>query len=559
MLNQTDQPKSEFTRLIPGARSSRRGSLHWQLLFGIVIFCGVLFVVMRRGSQPTHSNNSSDQSPTHTIVMQTAAGMRVAVEQIAADYEREYGVHVDLRYGGSNSLLNQIQVNQFDTSDLYLAADDSYTEKARELGLAQEQIPIAYLRPVIAVRKDSGKTFQSLEDLLAEGVSLSVGSPDQAAIGKATQKALENISYGKSNFWNAFEKHVTEHGVFKPTVNEVANDIMIGAVDAGIVWDSTVMMPNLREELEAIHFDELATDPKLVSVCVLNSSEQPVEALKFARYLSARDRGLKTFASYGMEPVDGDVWEPHPELNFFCGAVNRRGIEPVLEAFQKREGVTINTVYDGCGILTGRMKNIDQQSTDLGFPDIYMACDRYYLDNVASWFQDDVDVTNTEIVIAVPKGSEKVKTLNDLIRPGVRVSIGDGTQCTIGALTRRLLEKEGLYEALMSKQQSATDVVVEKPSSAMLVPDVVTGHVDATIAYLTDVMQNSEDVDVIRLTSPHRHAIQPFSISRSSHHKQLARRLMTQIHQSQQAFEAAGFNFLLNTTALRVPVAESQD
>ncbi|MEW4486630.1 molybdate ABC transporter substrate-binding protein [Thalassoglobus sp. JC818] len=491
--------------------------------------------------------------------MHTAAGMRVAVEEIAADYERECGVHVDLRYGGSNTLLNQIQVNQFDTSDLYLAADDSYTEKARELGLAQEQIPIAYLTPVIAVRKDSKKIFQSLDDLLADGVSLSVGSPDQAAVGKATQKALEKVSQGNTNFWNAFEQHVTEHGVFKPTVNEVANDVMIGAVDAGIVWDSTVMMPNLREELKAIHIDELATDPKLVSVCVLNSSEQPVEALKFARYLSARDRGLTTFQSYGMEPIEGDVWEPHPELNFFCGAVNRRGIEPVLEAFQKREGVTINTVYDGCGILTGRMKNIDQQSTDLGFPDIYMACDRYYLDNVASWFQDDVNVTDTEIVIAVPKGSQKVQSLSDLIEPGVRVSIGDGTQCTIGALTRRLLEKEGLYDALIEKQQSASDVVVEKPSSAMLVPDVVTGHVDATIAYLTDVMQNSEDVDVIRLNSPHRHAVQPFSISRSSHHKQLARRLMTRIHQSQQAFEATGFHFLLDSSALRVSATESQD
>jgi hypothetical protein len=35
-------------------------------------------------------------------------------------------------------------------------------------------------------------------------------------------------------------------------------------------------------------------------------------------------------------------------------------------------------------------------------------------------------------------------------------------------------------------------VVVEKSSSALLVPDVVTGHVDAAVAYITDVMANRD-------------------------------------------------------------------
>ena len=96
-----------------------------------------------------------------------------------------------------------------------------------------------------------------------------------------------------------------------------------------------------------------------------------------------------------------------------------------------------------------------------------MACDRYYLENVNQWFQDAVDVSDADIVIAVPKGSTKVKSLPDLIQPGIRVAVGEPSQCTIGALTRRLLVKEGLYDKLKEKQKQPGEVVVEKSSSAL--------------------------------------------------------------------------------------------
>ena len=67
----------------------------------------------------------------------------------------------------------------------------------------------------------------------------------------------------------------------------------------------------------------------------------------------------------------------------------------------------------------GKMKGIEGQSTDLGFPDVYMACDVYYLENVKQWFQEAANVSDVEIVIAVPKGSTKVKQLADLVQPGL--------------------------------------------------------------------------------------------------------------------------------------------
>lgn len=477
------------------------------------------------------------------LAVYCAAGLRFPVEQIARQYEDEYGVAVEIQFGGSDTLLHQIEVNKFDTGDLYLAADDWYTDAARQRGLAAETLPIANQGPVIAVRRDSGKPIDGLRDLLAPDMRVALANPDQAAIGRATRRALEQVPLDGGSLWQALEQQVTKSGVFKPTVNEVASDIKLGSVDAGIVWDATVRMPAFRNELRAIAVPELQAEVDLVSVCVLNASRQPTAALKFARYLAARDRGLPVFEQHGLKPIDGDRWAERPQVTFFCGSVNRRAVEAVIAEFQQREDATVNTVYDGCGILTSRMQTIDGQRPEQGFPDVYMACDRYYLENVQQWFQDDVDISDTEIVIAVPKGSSQVQGLADLVRPGIRVAVGEPSQCTIGALTRRLLVHEGLYDKLKEKQNQPGEVVVEKSSSALIVPDVVTGHVDAALAYLTDVKANLDAVDVVRFDSPLNLAIQPFSIARSSDHKHLGRRLLDKLLASPAAFEQAGFHF----------------
>jgi molybdate transport system substrate-binding protein len=254
---------------------------------------------------------------------------------------------------------------------------------------------------------------------------------------------------------------------------------------------------------------------------------------------------LPHFEEFGFRPVEGDVWEERPQLTFFCGAVNRRAVEEIVDAFQAREGVEINTIYDGCGILTGRMKTVEQQDTARGFPDVYMACDVYYHENVKQWFHEPKYVSDVEIVIAVPKGGTKVKQLADLIEPGVRVAVGEPDQCTIGALTRRLLQREGLYEKLKAKQQEPGEVVVEKSSSALLVPDVTTSSVDAAVAYVTDVLANRDKVDIVRIDSPQNMAIQPFSVAQSSKFKHLGRRLFERIAKSPEAFEDIGFHFRL--------------
>jgi molybdate transport system substrate-binding protein len=237
----------------------------------------------------------SEGNEPSALTVYCAAGIKSPVSAIARAYEEEYGVSVRIQYGGSGTLLSTLQL--VGRGDLYLSADSGYMDIAREKGLVDETFAVAYLRPVIAVAKDNPKAIQQLSDLLRREVRVSLGNPEAASIGKQTMLLLKD-----AGIWEALQEAVQDRGVFKPTVNDVANDVKLGTVDAGIVWDATV---NQYEELSSVALEGSDAYIKTVSVGVLRRSQQPDAALKFARYLTARDQGLKVFDAMGFPPVEG--------------------------------------------------------------------------------------------------------------------------------------------------------------------------------------------------------------------------------------------------------------
>lgn len=491
-----------------------------------VVITGLLLLIYSDNSPSTRRAADVDE-----LFVYCAAGVRPPLEAIAVNYQEEYGVRVRLQYGGSNTLVSQIEVAR--TGDLFVAADTSYIEMAREKGLVDERLPVAAVRPVILVAKGNPKGIQSIRDLVRSDVSVAIGNPEQAAIGKITRRLLS-----RAGLWEEFYQHVKETGVEKPTVPEVANDVLLGSVDAAIIWDSVAKQ---YDELDVVHTAELDQGASQITLGVLSFAEDSTAALRFARYVAACDRGLTVFKSLGFEIVDGDEWAVTPELTFFAGSVNRRALEPVIESFQEREGVHINTVYNGCGILTAQMQSMLEKDQVSGFPDMYMACDTYYLDTVADLFQDAVNVSTTDIVIVVQKGNPKgIAGVQDLAKPGIRVALGQPDQCTIGVLSRRLLESQGIYEELLRE-----NVVTQTATSALLVPSITTGSADAVLAYATDTFAERDKLDVVEIGSPLAKAVQPYGIARSSGHKYLGRRLFETISSSRKSFEEAGFTWRL--------------
>ena len=120
------------------------------------------------------------------LLLFCAAGLKLPVEAVAREYEQAFGVQVQLQYGGSGTLLSNLRVA--DVGDLFLAADESYINSARALGLLAETIPLARQRPVIAVARGNPKNIRTLDDLRRTDVRVAMANPEAASIGRTVRE-----------------------------------------------------------------------------------------------------------------------------------------------------------------------------------------------------------------------------------------------------------------------------------------------------------------------------------------------------------------------------------
>jgi molybdenum ABC transporter molybdate-binding protein len=500
-------------------RDTRLAALHgaWVAFLGsVVLFLTLVGLLLWP---------SGGEAPTsEPIVIYCAAGIKPPLEAVAREYEKLYGVPVRPDYGGSEALLTRIvgEGSEYPHADLFLPADESYVQMGRDKGVLAENIPLARMHPVLAVAAGNPKKIASLDDLLRPGVRLALADPDVAAVGKVTRDAFRKLGR-----WDEIKDHAS---VTKPTVTDVANAIQLGSVDAGFVWDVTL---RLVPGLEAVPLPQLAGMSSGVSVAVVAGCRQPAAALRFARFLAARDQGLPGFEKYGFQVVNGDPWDEHPQLVLYAGAMLRPAVEATLKEFERREGVTVVTKYNGCGILVADMRGGER-------PDAYFACDSSFMDMVKDLFVDAQDVSTNRLVILVQKGNPHgIRTLDDLGKPGLRVGVGHEKQCALGVLTQKALEQGRVKPEVMK------NVRTQLPAGDMLVNEMLAGALDAVVAYVSNATGHEDELEAIAIDVPCALAVQPLAVGRESKHRQLTLRLLTAIRsaESRQRFEANGFHW----------------
>lgn len=452
-----------------------------------------------------------------TLTVYVAAGIMPPVEQAARRYEREEGVKVRLESGNSGHLLGQIKLHG--RGDLYIPADDSFVERGRKEGLLAESLPLAKMRLVLGVNPERAGDIRTLDDLLKPGVKYGLAAPDAGA-GKETAKALE-----RAGVWDRVR---TGAKTIKLTVTDVAEDAKMGTLDAAFVWDATAR----QRGLTVVELPELEGTAVTVPAAVLSVSKHPDAALRFARYLAAPDRGGSAFRDNQYEVVGGDTWAVRPRIVLFAGTVNRPAIRDTLAAFQKREGVDIVTVYQGCGSLQGQMRTGS-------IPDAYLACDISYEPPVDGMSPRPAVVSEMDLVIVTKPGNPKnIRTLADLARLGIKVEVSDAKVTSMGGVTQRLLAEAGLEDRI-------DKVVIAAPG------DVLVGHVrtinglDAAIAYATNAMEAVRDnqVSVVPIDHPDAKAVQAFWRNERADYPQLVGRLLTALKtaESESRYKAAGF------------------
>lgn len=490
-------------------------------LGSVVVFLGLGWLLY------TISRPAGAVASGEPIVVACADALRVPLEAVAAAYEKETGQKVELRVGPSQHLLGQIELSR--DADIYLPADDSYLELARAKNLIREMIPLATMSAV-AISNPDGPPIRTWDDFVAPGVELILGNPDITAIGKITR---QNLS--KTGLWREIEKRKP---AFQGKISEVASAVLINPQAAGIVFDAVA---GHYPSLPTVALPELSGIRAQVAVAVTSFSKQPTDALRFARYLAAKDRGLLELQKHHYKPAEGnDAWADRPEVVLFGGTMLRPAIESTIREFEQREGATVVTTWNGCGILVAQMETKE-------IPDIYFACEPRFMDKVQKHFGAPDMVSSNRLVIGVAKGNPLgVRTLKDLGQKDLKLGIGNENQCALGDLTKITFTRSGLIDRIRR------NVAKEAPSGDLLISDFRAKALDVIVCYESNVVPYLNEMDYVPIdigadngdcTNP----LQPVAIAKKSEHPRLARRLLDalQTPESKAKFDKLGFGWVL--------------
>ena len=144
-------------------------------------------------------------------------------------------------------------------------------------------------------------------------------------------------------------------------------------------------------------------------------------------------------------------------------------------------------------------------------------------------------------MIAVEKGNPKgITSLNDLLKPGVKVGLGHPDKSALGYLTMEMLKSVNLYDKIKK------NVAVDSPTGDFLINQISIHSVDAVIIYKSNFMASPSAVrecDMIEIPLKEAKAVQPYAISKNNDHKELLKRLMIQLTSHQERFTDIGFHW----------------
>ena len=176
-------------------------------------------------------------------------------------------------------------------------------------------------------------------------------------------------------------------------------------------------------------------------------------------------------------------------LLVYCGAGMRAPMNEHGSQFEQEYGVKVICNYAGSGHLLNQIE-LAQKG------DVYQPGAMYYFTIARDKGVIDYEksVAYHVPVILVPEGTPaNITSPNDLTQPGVRVALGDPEVCAIGRLANKILEKNGIGDAVLD------NIVVYGTTVNALILYVSNGDVDAAITWEETVLFVPNETEIIEI------------------------------------------------------------
>jgi len=257
----------------------------------MLLIAGALLIAGCTSTQP-ESNPASTVAITpppgsspNSILVFAGAGLKAPMQEIGQEFTRKFGIEVQYTYGGSGTLISQMNLSK--KGDVFITGSTVEFSTAQSQGLVDTSQLIAYHVPVIAVKKGNPRNITTITDFINPGLKVALGDANATAIGKAGTKIFR-----KYNITAAVEKNVITR---TPTINELAVIMNLGQADAALL---TLDQIN-PDTMEAISIPASDNAVLIIPVGLTRFTKNPENARKFADFV-ASDAGKAIFVKHGF-------------------------------------------------------------------------------------------------------------------------------------------------------------------------------------------------------------------------------------------------------------------
>lgn len=233
----------------------------------------------------TGCSATSQASTSHKVVVFAASSLTEPFEQMGEVLEaRRPDLDVSFSFGGSSSLAPQIVSGA--PADVFAAANPDTMQLAIAGGaVADDPVVFARNQLQIAVPVGNPGDVEKLEDLADPDLKLALCAPE-VPCGAAAQKALQAGGV------------TTEPVTFETDVKAVLSKVLLGEVDAGLVYRSDVIAAG--NQVVGIDFDESEEAVNDYVIAPLRDAPNPEGARVFLDLVRS-DRGREILSDAGFD------------------------------------------------------------------------------------------------------------------------------------------------------------------------------------------------------------------------------------------------------------------
>jgi molybdate transport system substrate-binding protein len=232
-----------------------------------------------------------------SIAVAAAADLQFAMQDVAAQFQKETGMEVKLIYGSSGNFFEQLQNGA--PFDLFFSANLDYPKQLQTAGLTEPGSYYEYAKGkiVVWVSKDSPLDISSgLQSLLTPSIKkIALANPQHAPYGQAAVAAMQKEG--------VYDK-VKDKFVLGENISQAASFVVSGSADVGIVALSLALSTNLKDKGRYVEIPLGDYRPIEQACVILRSSKHKQAANQFLAFIKTA-RVSDTLKRYGFDVQTG--------------------------------------------------------------------------------------------------------------------------------------------------------------------------------------------------------------------------------------------------------------